>query len=191
MLIVNGPEVDLISPFPVNQIHRVYGWMQCVRNLTSHDFGPKTKEDFDVMAQNYIDTMLTFGIIDRDNKLQLSHPAPLVGILAFETPIPTVACMQFASTRKAWGTRIIDQAIQIAVDKLFKDTTYLLRVATLVGEKNTPARTFLKRNGFIKEATFKDMVLVNGSPVNMVQMAALRSQWQYAPKPIQLHEETN
>lgn len=189
MQIIEGPEVDLISPFPSNQIHRVYGWMQCVRNLTSHDFGPKTKEDFDKMAQQYIDTMLTFGIIDKENKLHLQHPAPLVGVLAFEMSVPTIAGMHFASTRKAWGTRIIDQAIQVAINKLFESSGYLLRVNALINEKNIPAYTFLRRNGFDKEAVLRDMVLVGGIPVNMTQMVALRSHWHFNPQPLKLRKE--
>lgn len=188
MQIIPGPDVDLISPFPTNQAHRVYGWVQCFKSMQITDDSPKTKEAFDSLVLDYVNSMESFGVVDRNNRLKLKHPIPLVGMLAFAQAGPVNKYIHFTSSRTARGTGIMDQALQVAINHIFT-TTNAFRVSAMILNQNRPAREFLKRNGFKFEGVFKDMASQNGLPVDMIHFGVYRDSWKFMPKDLHIKED--
>jgi len=174
MNIVETPNLDLISPFPMTEIPRTFGWIASARTTWG---AAKSREEVITHMQDYLPRVLSFGIIDRNNWLGMNHQAPLVGIIAFESQSPFNGYLHIATTRRAWGTRIADQAAEGVINHLFSNTPDLLRLSVCFPFVNQAVRGLVKRLGFFKEAVFEDFLLDNGSPVAMAHYGQLKRKY--------------
>lgn len=180
MNLIECQDVDLIMPFPVREAHRVYGWMHCYKTICETDSSPKTKEDFETWMQTQLSNpnLLTFGVIDKNNKLNLKHPAPLIGIVMFERAGETNGYLHCVSSRKAWGSGFMDQALRAVITAVFKNIPELLRVSSMPLDKNFPAKAMARRMGGVFEGRLDDMCLQDGEPVAVVHFGITRRNWQ-------------
>jgi RimJ/RimL family protein N-acetyltransferase len=137
------------------------------------DESPKTKEDVVEYLKNYLPRVLSFGVIDRDNWLKMKHPAPIVGIIIFEPNSPHNGYLHIACTRRARGTRVIDQAVQGVINHLF-ETLPLLRISAFIPSTNYLAQSLAKRVGFVKEAIMSDMIVKDNLPAAMSHFGLLK-----------------
>jgi len=177
MDIIEAKDVDLITPFPASEIHRIWGWIQCFRSIILDDTVPKERDKFlDYMAQ-YIDRTASFGIIDKNGLLGMPHPAPIIGVVTFEPIAPTNGYFHVASTRRAWGSRLVDQAGVRLIDYLFNQYLNLTRVSAYVHCKNRPAQALLKRVGFKMEGVIADLISSGGQPNDALHFGVTRRSW--------------
>jgi len=182
--IIEGKNVDLITPFPMNEIRRTYGWMHCYRTLTESDDSPKDMDGVVALTSQGFSQSFTWGIIDKNHLTNIRHEAPLVGFGMFEpvlspgTMIVRGGFFHVATARKAWKTGLIDEAGELVIRELFENIPTLLRISALMLEKNSPAKSLCRRMGFKFEGVLEDMVLQERSPQSMVLFGLTRRNYE-------------
>lgn len=177
MRVIEGQYADLIDPFPRKEIHRVYGWMHCYRTMTESDISPKTPEEFDSFFNSLLNTVVSYGIIDKQNLTNSKHEAPLVGIITFEPHTIWNGFVHVASTRKAWGKGIMDEAGQLVIKDLFDNLPSILRLSAWIFKNNIPAQHYVVRAGFRKEGVLRDYILQDGAPKTIFQYGLTRREY--------------
>ena len=177
LVVLNGERVDLISPFPFDQIHRLWGWTRprSLRNYFDADPEMDDKEVFLERMQEVLPSMPSWGIVDKHCSVGGSHPAPLVGVLALEPAGPHNGYFHIAARRKT--PKLVKEAATLVVDHLFT-TTDLLRLSAWVPEGNRAAAWVAQRAGFREEARLEDMILVDGVPGAIRHFGITKRSWQ-------------
>ncbi len=64
--IINGKDVDLISPFPMSEIKRLYGWLHCYRTITECDDSPKDVDTYCQLMTEVLSKVVSWGVIDKN-----------------------------------------------------------------------------------------------------------------------------
>lgn len=176
--VIQGQTVDLITPYPTSQIKRAFGWMHCYKSITQTDEFPKTFEEFQPYMERYLQVCTSFGIIDKNQLTNRRHEAPLVGILIFEPGGPHNGYWHVATSRRAWGTGLVDEAARLAFQYAFDHYPQLTRLSASIAERNYPARGLTKRLGFKCEGVLEDIMVLDGQPLSMVHYGLTRKNWQ-------------
>lgn len=175
MNIIEAQDVDIIEPFPLSEVKRLVGWMHCYKSLITADGFPQTPEDMEAYFLSVIPNIRSWGVIDRDNKLKSKHEAPLIGFISLEGATVFNAYFHVASTRKAWGSRLIDQAGEAVIKHVFESDPGLLRVSAAILDNNYPAKGLARRLGFAQDGLLKNMVAQAGEPKAIAHFGLLRS----------------
>lgn len=177
MQIIEGRNVDLIAPFPLGEIKRIYGWTFCYKTLCEADFSPKTQEDFVQFMSGLLPNVLSWGIIDKNHTTNIKHEAPLVGVVMFEPSSPNTGYFHVATARRSWKTGLVDEAVELVIEKLFEENPTLTRLGVCVLRRNAPAISLAKRHKFQYEGTLRDVVTQGGEPQDMVSLSLTRRDW--------------
>lgn len=178
MNVIEGVNVDLISPFPVSEARRVFGWMHCYRTLTESDDTPNTLEDFIPYFQSILGLCPSWGIIDKKRITNSQHEAPLVGVGLYEPASIRHGFFHVATARKAFKTGLVDEASQLVIKEIFEKVPTLTRIGGYMDEKNAPAKGLCRRMGFKFEGVLEDMVVRNGAPQNTVYYGLTRRRYE-------------
>lgn len=183
MKIYTGSEIDLLQPFPEKEIPRLVGWLHCFKSIIHSDDSPQTDEDLIKYFTEYFKqpNVRSWGIIDKHNKVNIHHEAPLVGFGAFEFSGTSEAArngyFHCATTRKAWGSGLINEAYRVAVNAVFQEHPNLLRVSSFVINNNYPARKLALAMGMKMEGILQDAVLQAGVPKPLTHFGLTRRDW--------------
>jgi RimJ/RimL family protein N-acetyltransferase len=183
MKIYQSLNVDLIEPFPDQELHRLIGWLHCYKSIIHSDDSPQTDEELIQYFTAYFKqpNVRSWGLIDKNNKLNIHHEAPLVGFGAFEfAGDPRGARNGYfhcATTRKAWGSGIINEAAKTAFNTIFTEHPSMLRVSSFVINNNYPARKLALALGMKIEGVLADAVLQSGIPKPLTHFGLTRRKW--------------
>lgn len=191
MLLIESNRVDLIAPFPITEAKRVYHWNHCYKSIAESDVSPKTAEEFEEWMKQSMANCLSFGVIDKHGELGIRHEAPLIGVLIFEpTSNPYNGYFHVASSRRAWGSRMIDEAGEVAIRWVFENCPTLTRVSAAMLDANKPAKALCRRLGFVFEGVFEDMILLNTEPKPVAHFGLTRRNWEWQlQSPLQSESE--
>lgn len=174
MEVIRGQNIDLISPFPVSEIDRIYGWVRSFKNIIEFDGWLKNRQDFkEHYTENVIPRLPTYGVIDKENKAIEGIEAPLVGFISTEATLPSNAYIQMCSNAKALKADLMAEALNLVMGEIFKDEEKL-RVSTWILSSNREAYKFFRDNGFKKEGTIEKFVTQRGVPKSVIHMGYLR-----------------
>ena len=178
--VIEGIDVDLLEPFPVSQIGRIWGWTRpngC-RTQIDNDYGVKTKEQFVANTREAFAQpgFRSFALIDKNHKVDQKQEAPLVGVIMMESGIPTNRYLHIATRRKA--SVLVAEATKLAGQRLFDSDQDLLRLSAWITENNKVVRLLLKRIGFVHEGTIPDMLLINNKPATALHFGMTRTHWE-------------
>ena len=180
MRVIEGENVDLLSPFPASEVERVVGWSHCYKTYISVDGGPSTDEEFLEAYKQRLSQAISFAIVDKNGITHLPHEAPLVGLVTFDLTTPFNGYFHTVTSRRAWGRpgqpRLVDEAGKLALRTVFEDYPTLLRVSALIPERNRPAISLAHRMGLVREGVFRNFVSSEGEPRNMVHFGVLREE---------------
>jgi RimJ/RimL family protein N-acetyltransferase len=176
MKIIEGRDVDLLYPFPQKELKRVFNWLRCYRTIPEIDSFPSTAEAL-AEAIGKIPTLQTFGIVDKNNFLQVRHEVPLIGIYTFDRDTMVNGNIHVASNRKAWNSRLVDQAGLTLINHMFRFIPELTRVTINCLSSNGPGRALAKGLGFRYEGCIRDAVVINNIPTNMALNGLTRTDW--------------
>src|SRR6266478_7873224 len=176
MRIIEAQDVDLIEPFPLAEIKRFVGWTHCYKSMMSVDGDPQTDEELEIYYKDFFQQAPSWGVIDKNNKLGYKHEAPLIGIIFLQAGAsPTNVYVHLASTRKAWGSGLMDQAAKKLIQHVFDTYPGLLRISGAILNSNKPAKAFAKRAGFKQDGLLKDFVTQNNQPRSVAHFGFLRT----------------
>jgi RimJ/RimL family protein N-acetyltransferase len=184
MRIIESQAVDLISPFPTNQLSRVVEWMHCYKTLMLTDDGPQTDEEILQFLQASLQNVVSYGVIDKLNSLSTRHQAPIIGMITFEPATQYNGYFHVTSRRKAWGSGLIDEAGRTAIKDVFDHLPALSRVSAAVLASNSPARGIARRLGFRQEGVFPHFVRQNSLPLDVVHFGLTRERWETISSPL-------
>lgn len=159
----NERQIDVISPFPPEELPRVWLWLQEAGSSLLNDLGPQNMDEFVDEWMNR--QALTWGVY-RDGELG--------GWVSYE-PINETTGNAHCCFRKAfWGTKTTGPALtQVATD-LF--AIGVERIGMVVPDDNHAIQSLVKRLGAEKEAYWfvartpdGQRVTRNGVPMPLVQ----------------------
>jgi len=175
MRIIEAKDVDLIEPFPIGEIPRLVKWLHCYTTVMDIDGEPKTDTDKESYYRIIVQQHPTWGVIDKHNKIGYKHEVPLIGFGYFQPMANRCnAYLHVASSRKAWGLGLIDQAAETLIKHLFEANPHLQRLSGAILNSNSPAKAFAKRIGFQQDGLLKDFVTQNGIPKSVAHFGLLR-----------------
>lgn len=179
MRIIEGENVDLISPYPIQELDRAVQWFFQYSSYTGDDSSPKTPENIRVILQDLVTNTPTYGIIDRNNVTKHNHEAPLVGIINFTPQSAWNGYMHIATSRAAWGRRsgvgLADEAAKLVLADTFSINPQLQRISALITAKNYPARRLAERVGMKIDGVMENFFVVGGKPIDGVHLGILRT----------------
>lgn len=181
MLVLEGPNVDVISPFPAAWWPQAARWMHAQKTMIFGDGAPESEADIaaflaDRAAQPGIQT---FGVVDRENLTHQRSEHPLVGVLFIEPQGAYNCYAHVASARRAWGNRLIrpgmiEQASELVIQHCFVQSPALQRISVAVFEQNHAAQNLARRMGFERDGYFRAMASWRGAPMDVVHFGRLR-----------------
>jgi RimJ/RimL family protein N-acetyltransferase len=178
MEIIAGQNVDLLYPFPAQEVRRVFGWNHCFRTFSENDDVPTGVEEFTAYVESLLQVCPSWGVVDKNQLTNQKHEAPLVGIVLIEPAGVRQAFLHFASARKAFKVGLIDEAAELVAKTAFNNVPDLLRLGAYLDEANGPAKGLLKRLGFRFEGVCHDAALRGGQLRNLVYYGLPRRMWQ-------------
>lgn len=169
--VIQGTHIDLISPFPLKEVPRIYGWIRSFKSIVEFDGWLHGRKEFkDFYTHQVIPNAPTYGIIDKYNKAVADVGVPLVGFIMAEAAIPANVYINFASNLKALNAELMPEALDLALEDLKKTYPHVIRFSCWLLDKNRPAHRFLSQQGFTKDAKMQSMVTQNGTPKSLVHM---------------------
>lgn len=181
--IIEGQDVDVISPFPAKFIKQAVAWLHCHPTLTMADNSPKDEEGLLTYMEEILHNCPSYAIVDKYNLTRVkSTDTPLVGIVTVQPLPPWSAYVHIASTRKAWGEKLtkpglLEQGSRLIIEDLFANTPTLLRINASPLSHNAAAKGLCRRLGFRQDGFFEDAVEVQGVPKSVTHFGLLRSKW--------------
>lgn len=177
MRVIEGQNVDLIDPFPIGEVKRLFKWLYAYKTLVTSDESPQDEVAFQAYCERIFPGMKTYGIIDKYNRINSSHEAPLVGYIGFEITNPWNLYAHVATPRRSWKLNFAEEGGRLALNDVFNNAPNLLRVSAMILRNNAAAKGLIERLGFEYEGTFKDMIQQGGVPKTLVQYSMLRGAW--------------
>jgi len=174
MIIIEGDRVDLVEPFPTNQLGRLWGWAKAIKSIAVLDGSPQTEEEFIKYMNSALPYVRSFGVIDKYNEINAKHEAPMVGYLMYQPSPPCSFYAHIASSRRVWASGLMEEAGILSYDYVFKTEPGLQRISACIPATNKAARAFAKRVGMHKDGYFKNAGLVRGNPISMAHYGLIR-----------------
>lgn len=172
MAIIKGSGVDLVCPFPMDQLKLVYQWLHAYPSLTENDDSPAGAEHYELLMSLQLIVCTSYGL------LRAGTTSGLIGMLYFEPSGTRNGYLHIAMSRHAWGRGWADEAAALCIRDLFENQPALTRLSAAMLERNRPAQSLARRMGFTLEATLADMVLQEGVPRSTVQYRLTRRNWE-------------
>jgi RimJ/RimL family protein N-acetyltransferase len=183
MKIIECQNVDLISPFPMQEIERVKGWIHCYHSFIVDDTTPAGDDKFVMeLLKTELSAPFTssWAVIDKFNVTNSHHEVPLVGFLQCQLFSPYNGYMHVMSSRSCWGKGLMDEAFNKVIDGLFSENPQICRLSMVIFDKSRPAKSFAFRHGFKLEGKFDDFTRKDGKPIRVVHLGLLRRDWEAA-----------
>lgn len=172
MVVIHGTCVDLVCPFPPDQLKLVYQWVHAYPSLTEHDDSPAGPEHYELLMSLQLSVCTSYGL------LRAGTTSGLIGMLHFEPSGTRNGYLHIAMSRNAWGRGLADEAAALCIRDLFEKQPALTRLSAAMLERNRPAQSLARRMGFTLEATLADMVLQKGTPRSVLHYGLTRRDWE-------------
>ena len=184
MDVIQGTDVDIITPFPVMAFPQAAQWMHCYKTIIFDDSGPQTDEEVerDMRQVCSLPNVKSFGIVDKNNlTASKTSPTPLVGLYIFEQLTPYNGYAHVATNRRAWGEKLTkpalaEQAGKLCAGYLFEKDPRLQRISIAIMAANRGANSLATRLGFHKDGYMKAMKCSKGAPVDIIHFGLLRDE---------------
>jgi len=199
MQVIEGKDIDLISPFPLRGIPNAVSWMHSFRTFIIEDGGPATDEELGQHLQGWLGRSKSWAVIDKHN---LTHSksvdVPLVGLGIFDMISPSNGYIHVCSSRRAWGGLVevdgttqlvskankdlpvlpgmIEQGGEIILKQIFEDNPTLRRISASIVSTNKASIALALRLGFKKDGYFKEAIMQNNEPKDIIHLGLLRPQ---------------
>lgn len=175
MHVIEGRDTDLLSPFPPREYRRIFSWLHCYKTVYEGIFPDNEADLAECFARR--PDIETFGIIDKNNFLGIRHDVPLIGMYTLQKDSDLNANIHVISTRKAWGSRLVDQAGRLLVTHAFNTYPTLERITSMILSNNAPAKALARRNGFRYEGCIRNAIKLKTGIAHMALFGLTRQDW--------------
>ena len=173
-------EVRLDSPFPVEALPRVWGWMDSFRDRVSDDFGPK---DLDEFVRLMVERSASPGF----KSWAVSTEGELGGLISFEKLSPwlgTAHCLFKPSFQGRRGGLTL-RACRSAVGEMF--TTGIGKLAFYPLAGNLAVGNLIVMLGGSREGVLKGHTLSGGEPVDVWMYGLTKESFEHASSDSAIH----
>ena len=201
MNILEGTDVIVSEPFPLQELPSAVQWTYCYKTLFFSDQGPKTNDEIQAHLKSTLElpNVRSWAIIDKNNLTNVKNTIPIVGLIYFERSNSQNGYCHITTHRRAWGNIVeyegtkkllsdfkketaptvllpglAEQAGRLIIDDIFKNDDILLRMSIATLAANKAACNFAARLGFKRDGYFANMVTVKGKPSALAHMGLLR-----------------
>lgn len=172
MRIIQGELVDLIDPFPKNQLERLWQWTRFLTTTVLDDSMPRDKEPFVQWIDELLPFTASYGVIAKNGAFK--HEAPIVGFVLFEPAPPCTAILHAAGNRRAGRLGLLSEAVKMGIEDVFLRGPDLLRVSAGLLSHNKLGRELIENAGLHKDGYFRNMVRVKGKPASIIHYGLVR-----------------
>jgi RimJ/RimL family protein N-acetyltransferase len=151
--------VSVVSPFPAQDVPRIWSWIAAFRKNVADDFGP---QNLDAFVKNWQaqETGTTSYAVYRGGEL---------GGMITITPIsPVLASSHCLFKKEFWGVGTTDEAMKIVYGKVF-DAGFN-KISSMAFADNGNIKAMAKRLGAKVEGVFRQQTMRNGKLTDMVSI---------------------
>lgn len=152
--------IEVISPFPLEALPRVWGWISTFRNRVADDYGPKDLGEFIDKSMSEIPSMTTWAVY-RDGELG--------GMVTFQKWSPILGTCHCLFKKEMWGRKTTFPALEQIARQLF--ATGIKKISMCVFSDNKAIIALLKDLGGVTEGRYRQHTLRNGELVDMTTIA--------------------
>jgi RimJ/RimL family protein N-acetyltransferase len=156
------PEVSLRSPFPPEDVPRIWEWIEPFRWRVSDDYSPKTLMEFVLHFQATAARSKTWGVY-RDGELG--------GCITYDQVSPIVGTAHVVFKKSFWGHATTFSALQLAMAECFESCQ---KLSQPVVSGNKAMISLLKKLGASTEGTLVAHSRRDGKPIDIVLLALFR-----------------
>ena len=151
--------VELRSPFPAEDIPRIWAWTDPFRWRISDDFSPKTLAEFIPFFR---------ALVERGRSWAVYVGGELGGVINYEQASPIVGSFHCIFKRSFWGRNTTATALRMAFPEMFA-MCEKLTIPVVTG--NRSMISLLTSLGATKEGVLKAHTRRDGKPVDLALMA--------------------
>lgn len=182
--VIEGTDVDVLSPFPIKYLERLIKWTHQYKSLISHDFTPTDDESLAKVFANHIQNQLSYAVVDKYNKIGLPTDGPIVvGGFFVEDGTPTNLYTHVVSQRRVWGKGLMDEGASLVIKDLFEIYPDLQRLSAYMVSNNRAVINFVEKQGFVRDGLFRDMTIIKGEPKDVAHYGLTRRRYNEIIKP--------
>jgi RimJ/RimL family protein N-acetyltransferase len=156
------PEVSLRSPFPPEDVPRIWEWIEPFRNRVSDDFSPKTLMEFLVYFREQSMRSHTWAVY---------RSGELGGLVTYEKISPVVGTAHCIFKKSFWGRATTMPALQAAIHEMFGES---VKLTLPVMDGNKAMLSLLSDLGASREGVLEKHTVRGGKPINVVMLALFR-----------------
>jgi RimJ/RimL family protein N-acetyltransferase len=179
MRIIEGTNVDLISPYPAAELDRAVQWFFQYSSYTGDDSSAKTPENIKQVLEQVLENHLTYGLIDKNNTTKNNHEAPLVGVISFAPQSQWNGYLHIATSRAAWGRKagfsIAEESLKLVIADVWEQHPTVMRQSALMMAKNHPARKLAERCGLVVDGVFQNFFRIADKPADAIHLGILKT----------------
>lgn len=155
-------EVILRSPFPAEDVPRIWNWIEPFRWRVSDDFSPKTLAEF----------LSHFSALaSRGRTWAVYRGGELGGVISYEKLSPIVGTAHVVFKKSFWGRGTTVPALRLAGAEMLADVP---KLSLPVFQGNKAMVALLMVAGAVQEGVLKKHSQRNGKPIDVVMMAFFR-----------------
>lgn len=149
--------IELVSPFPVYHVPRIWGWVQTFRDKVADDYAPKTIHDFvEDFRRKELNGQRSWAVI-RDGEMG--------GVIQSEAISPGVRSIHAMFKREFWGHATTLPALRQACDQIFAND--VRKLVALIFVDNGASINIAMSLGGVREGTLRAETIRNGEPVDV------------------------
>lgn len=156
-------QIEVVSPFPMQSLPRVWRWIQSFRDRVVDDYSPQTLDAFVSKALADADRLKTWAVY-RDGELG--------GMVSYERWTDVLGTCHCLFKREMWGRKTTLPALQQIAAEIFAGGT--TKIAMCVFSDNRAIKALIKDLGGVTEGHYKQHTMRGGRLVDMTALALFK-----------------
>lgn len=162
-------KIEVVSPFPLESLPRVWMWIESFRSRVADDYGPQTLDAFVKQSIESVDSMTTWAVY-RDGELG--------GMVSFQKWSPVLGTCHCLFKREMWGRKTTQPALEQIAREIF--ATGIGKISMCVFADNKAILSLLKSLGAVNEGHYRQHTMRGGKLVDMTAIALFREGFENA-----------
>lgn len=162
-------KIEVVSPFPLESLPRVWMWIQSFKNRVADDYGPKTLDQFVEKSMSEIPSMITWAVY-RDGELG--------GMVTFQRWSPVLGTCHCLFKKEMWGRKTTLPALQEIAQEIFDSGVH--KISMCVFSDNKAIIALLKDLGGVTEGHYRQHTVRGGKLVDMTLIALFEEGFNHA-----------
>ncbi len=150
-------DFQIITPFPIHAVPRIWTWTEEFRHQVTDDFGPKSLAEFMADWEAKGELRLSWAIV---------HEGEIGGLVCVDRVSPVLGAVQFITKRSFWGSEKILPPIRAAYAAAFATGIQKLYSAVFIDNANVIHLARLL--GAVREGRLRNHTMRGGKPADML-----------------------